>query len=429
MNTAISVEQLSKEYQLGVIGTGTLTRDLNKWWARLRGKPDPYARIGEADQSNLVGDSILALANVSFTVQQGEVLGIIGRNGAGKSTLLKILSQVTAPTQGKVKIKGRVGSLLEVGTGFHPELTGRENVYLNGAILGMTRDEVDGKFDEIVDFSGVEKFIDTPVKRYSSGMYVRLAFAVAAHLDPEILIVDEVLAVGDAEFQKKCLGKMGEVATEGRTVLFVSHNMQAIKKLCSKSVLIEGGKIEIIGKTKDVIERYFQNPSKAEALVSIDQTIDSLPFDPVFKLVGVKIFQNDDENPQMFMNSEPIKIEIRYRLIKDIDQLRVYIDLCDDENNLLLRSFHDERSMSRESNRVGEYLSIVTIPENLLGPINYVIWVRASIHNVRNCLKGIRIPLRIENTGLYNFRYPSDTFRGKLAIPLNWETKNIGGFF
>ena len=252
----ISVEHLSKQYDLGVIGTGTLSRDLNRWWARLRKQPDPYTRIGQQDAFARIGESILALDDVSFQVQQGEVLGIIGRNGAGKSTLLKILSRVTAPTSGVVKVKGRIGSLLEVGTGFHPELTGRENVYLNGAILGMRKEEVTKKFDEIVDFSGVEKFIDTPVKRYSSGMYVRLAFAVAAHLDPEILIVDEVLAVGDAEFQKKCLGKMGDVAGEGRTVLFVSHNMAAIERLCNKCILLDKGIMARYDNSKEVVSEY-----------------------------------------------------------------------------------------------------------------------------------------------------------------------------
>ena len=256
--TVISVEHLSKQYDLGVIGTGTLTRDFERWWARTRGKPDPYSPVTQ-DYTRKHGDeTILALDDVSFTVQQGEALGIIGRNGAGKSTLLKILSRVTAPTSGVVKVKGRIGSLLEVGTGFHPELTGRENVFLNGAILGMKKAEVASKFDEIVAFSGVEKFIDTPVKRYSSGMYVRLAFAVAAHLDPEILIVDEVLAVGDAEFQKKCLGKMGDVAEEGRTVLFVSHNMGSIRTLCASSVLLKDGKIIAEGPTERVISDYLQ---------------------------------------------------------------------------------------------------------------------------------------------------------------------------
>ena len=267
-NTVISVEHLTKQYDLGVIGTGTLSRDLERWWARTRGKPDPYAIIGRDQKPSGKNESILALDDVSFTVQQGEALGIIGRNGAGKSTLLKILSRVTAPTSGVVKVRGRIGSLLEVGTGFHPELTGRENVYLNGAILGMRKAEVSRKFDDIVAFSGVERFIDTPVKRYSSGMYVRLAFAVAAHLDPEILIVDEVLAVGDAEFQKKCLGKMSDVASEGRTVLFVSHNMVSMRNLCARTILLTNGNLINDGPTDEIISGYlhvFQTPNVFKA--------------------------------------------------------------------------------------------------------------------------------------------------------------------
>ena len=244
MTNVISVENLSKSYRLGQIGTGTLSRDLEIWLAKIRGKPNPYLKIGQTDPSELDGETLWALRDVSFKVEQGEVLGIIGRNGAGKSTLLKILSRVTAPTSGQVKVKGRIASLLEVGTGFHPELTGRENIFLNGAILGMSKQEVQRKFDEIVSFAEVEKFVDTPVKRYSSGMYVRLAFAVAAHLESEILLVDEVLAVGDAEFQKKCLGKMGDVATnEGRTVFFVSHNMAAIRNLCSSGYIFDHGSL------------------------------------------------------------------------------------------------------------------------------------------------------------------------------------------
>lgn len=264
MTTVISVENLSKIYRLGQIGTGTFAHDLNVWWAKIRGKPNPMQRIGEAYHGNRDGEEVWALKDINFSVDQGEVLGIIGRNGAGKSTLLKIISRVTAPTSGKVKIKGRVASLLEVGTGFHPELTGRENIYLNGTILGMNRREIKQRFDEIVDFSGVENFIDTPVKRYSSGMYVRLAFAVAAHLEPEILLVDEVLAVGDAEFQKKCLGKMGEVAKEGRTVLFVSHNMAAIQNLCSKCIWIDKGKDHQIGESREVINAYLEKPSEQD---------------------------------------------------------------------------------------------------------------------------------------------------------------------
>lgn len=261
-DVAIKVEQLGKLYQLGEIGTGTLSHDLNRAWARLRGKEDPFAKIGETNDRTARGQSdfVWSLQDVSFEVKQGVVLGIIGRNGAGKSTLLKILSKITAPTTGRIKINGRIASLLEVGTGFHPELTGRDNVYLNGAILGMRKAEIRSKFDEIVDFSGVERYIDTPVKRYSSGMYVRLAFAVAAFLEPEILIVDEVLAVGDAEFQKKCLGRMKDVSiNDGRTVLFVSHNMDAIRSLCTHSILLQHGKLQASGPTEETVASYFED--------------------------------------------------------------------------------------------------------------------------------------------------------------------------
>jgi lipopolysaccharide transport system ATP-binding protein len=256
----ISVESISKTYQLGTIGTGTFYGDLKRWWAAKRGLPDPYAKIGGHEHGGHAGESLYALEDISFTIGQGDAVGIIGRNGAGKSTLLKIMSRVTAPTSGQVNIKGRLASLLEVGTGFHPELTGEENIYLNGAIMGMGRAEIRRKFDEIVSFSGVEQFIDTPVKRYSSGMYVRLAFAVAAHLDPEILIVDEVLAVGDAQFQKKCLGKMQEVGKEGRTVLFVSHNTNAIEQLCTRGLILEKGRLKLYSDdVRDVIRQYLSD--------------------------------------------------------------------------------------------------------------------------------------------------------------------------
>lgn len=257
--TVISVENLSKVYRLGAIGSTTLREDLSRGWARLLGKPDPTLKVGQPHHERREAGVFWALRDINFEVKRGEALGIIGKNGAGKSTLLKILSRITAPTQGSVKIKGRVASLLEVGTGFHPDLTGRENIFLNGAILGMSKAEIRKKFDEIVDFSGVEEFIDTPVKRYSSGMYVRLAFGVAAHLDPEILILDEVLAVGDAEFQKKCLGKMDEVAKGGRTILFVSHNMGAIANLCSRVLLCSHGSKVKDGDPQEVISSYVKS--------------------------------------------------------------------------------------------------------------------------------------------------------------------------
>jgi len=262
MSTVIQVSNLSKIYRLGEIGTGTISRDLERWYKmKIRGQEDPFLKIGESNERNKKGvsDVVYALRDINLEVKEGEALGIIGKNGAGKSTLLKILSRVTSPTTGKINIKGRVASLLEVGTGFHPELTGRENIFLNGAILGMRKKEIARKLDEIIDFSGVERYIDTPVKRYSSGMYVRLAFAVAAHLESEIMIVDEVLAVGDAEFQKKCLGKMGDVSKgEGRTVLFVSHNMSAILSLCPNAILIENGNIKFRGSSEETINRYLR---------------------------------------------------------------------------------------------------------------------------------------------------------------------------
>lgn len=261
--TAIEFNNISKQYRLGLVSTRTLSHDLNRWWAmNIRGKEDPYLKIGDTNDRSTKGESdyVWALRDIDFKVEQGDVLGIIGKNGAGKSTLLKILSKVTTPTTGTIKARGRIASLLEVGTGFHPEMTGRENIYMNGAIMGMTKAEISRKFDEIVDFSGVERYIDTPTKRYSSGMTVRLGFAIAAHLDPEILVVDEVLAVGDAEFQKKAIGKMQDVSRgEGRTVLFVSHNMSAVKNLCKTGVILQNGKLAYSGNIDSVIAHYLDD--------------------------------------------------------------------------------------------------------------------------------------------------------------------------
>ena len=271
-NTVIEFDNVGKQYILGSIGTGTLSHDLNRWWARVRGKEDPFLRIGETNDRTQKGESdfVWALKDISFGIDQGDVVGIIGKNGAGKSTLLKILSRVTSPTVGSIKVKGRIASLLEVGTGFHPEMTGRENIFMNGSIMGMTKVEIKSKFDEIVDFSGVEKYVDTPVKRYSSGMIVRLGFAIAAHLEPEILVVDEVLAVGDAEFQKKAIGKMQDVSKgEGRTVLFVSHNMAAVKSLCTRGIVLSNGIIAYVGGITDSVNFYLDNNTNSNPGVII----------------------------------------------------------------------------------------------------------------------------------------------------------------
>ena len=305
-NIVIKVENLSKQYRLGAVGTGSLAHDVNRIWHRIRGNEDPYLKIGETNDRTQKGSSeyVWALKDINFDVRQGEVLGIIGRNGAGKSTLLKILSRTTTPTTGSVKIKGRIASLLEVGTGFHPELSGRENIFLNGAILGMTKREIKSKFDEIVDFAGVERYIDTPVKRYSSGMYVRLAFGVAAHLEPEILIVDEVLAVGDAEFQKKALGKMKDVSNkEGRTVLFVSHNMGAVANLCNKGIVMNNGKSVFDGTVQDAIRNYMQKSSvNGSHYINGKNKTD--------KIREVKIIRDNKKDNESFYFDDSITLKI-----------------------------------------------------------------------------------------------------------------------
>jgi lipopolysaccharide transport system ATP-binding protein len=300
-----------------------LSHDLNRWWHLIRGNEDPYLKIGERNDrgKNANSDYVWALENVSFEVRRGDVLGIIGKNGAGKSTLLKVLSRITSPTAGCVRVKGRIASLLEVGTGFHPELTGRENIFLNGAILGMRKSEIQRKLGEIVEFSGCARYVDTPVKRYSSGMYVRLAFAVAAHLDPEILIVDEVLAVGDAEFQKKCLGKMKEVASHGRTVLFVSHNMAAVRSLCTRAILVETGKVQDSGSPSDVISRYYAkdrgSPSNAD--FSAANVGDSF-----VRLLSGAVRSAAGQVKSEFSLDEPVSIEMRFSILKESDASRLF---------------------------------------------------------------------------------------------------------
>jgi len=342
---AIKVEGLSKQYRLGEIGTGTISHDLNRWIARLRGKEDPFAKVGETNDRTIRGNSnyVWSLKNIDFEVKKGEVLGIIGRNGAGKSTLLKILSKVTTPTTGNVKVNGRIASLLEVGTGFHPELTGRENIFLNGAILGMTKTEIRSKFDEIVDFSGVERYIDTPVKRYSSGMYVRLAFAVSAFLEPEILIVDEVLAVGDAEFQKKCLGRMKDVSTnDGRTILFVSHSMAAVKNICTTGLLLKNGQIDLVGNSDDVVNYYFSNfiESNTESKVNLID-VKRLYDHPRYIEYQAAAFVNPVEN-NFYSTKDDITILLTLKSNIDCDAFRVSFSVNRPDESIVGVFFSEE---------------------------------------------------------------------------------------
>lgn len=374
--TVISVENLSKAYRLGVINHGMLYKDIQSWWARLRGKDDPNTVIGMYNKEQMDGeDRFWALKDICFDVKQGDRIGIIGKNGAGKSTLLKILSRVTAPTSGNVRVKGRIASLLEVGTGFHPELTGRENVHLNGAILGMTKDEITKKFHEIVDFAGIDRFIDTPVKRYSSGMYVRLAFAVAAHLEPEILVVDEVLAVGDVEFQKKAIGKMEDVSKEeGRTILFVSHNMAAVDNLCTKSFVLNEGKIAFSGTSTEGISYYMES-----IIENGDFRSELLYQDDVAKSVQIKsirVHNHKGVYKTIFEYSESIFLNIEFIQRKSIGNYYIIIVIVDSMGNYLYTTAsHDYQGTDFRSLSPGKYCINAELPGKILKPGKYRITI------------------------------------------------------
>jgi lipopolysaccharide transport system ATP-binding protein len=379
MSTAISVEGISKLYRLGEIGTGSLAHDVNRWWHKARGKEDPYLKVGQSNNRTIKGDSdyVYAIKDVSFEVKQGEVLGIIGRNGAGKSTLLKILSRVTTPTNGQVKVRGRIASLLEVGTGFHPELTGRENIYLNGAILGMRKAEIRSKFDEIVQFSGCERYIDTPVKRYSSGMYVRLAFAVAAHLESEILIVDEVLAVGDAEFQKKCLGKMKDVAGNGRTVLFVSHNLTAVRYLCTTGLLLNCGRSNHRGDAREVITRYIEENTISSCLWQRDEIKPPKSDEVFFERVSVCNF--DGKAMSDFACDEKFLIRIELTATAEIPKIQVGIRVTNHEGVPAFTTCNTDESQQYKSLSKGKVILEAKFDSSYFMPGSYTLKIIAHV--------------------------------------------------
>ncbi len=362
MSTVIKVENLAKQYRLGQVGTGSLAHDVNRWWHRLRGNEDPYLKIGEENDRTAKGGSeyVWALKDINFEVQEGEVLGIIGRNGAGKSTLLKILSRTTTPTKGSVKIKGRIASLLEVGTGFHPELSGRENIFLNGAILGMTKQEIKRKFDEIVDFAGVERYIDTPVKRYSSGMYVRLAFGVAAHLEPEILIVDEVLAVGDAEFQKKALGKMKDVSEkDGRTVFVVSHNIDAVSAICTKGLLLQNGMISTHGELAEVIADYYKEFRKEGVIIQKD--------------AGWLVYKKlENIHQKIYSISDPLEIKFSLQNLKNQNlKLKIDIAIFNEADQMIIHSRSDFNDEVYHLSANSDHVFLYKISDVFLSPGDY----------------------------------------------------------
>jgi len=411
-NIAIKVENLSKAYQLGQIGTGTISRDLERFWTtKIRGKEDPFLKIGQTNDRTVKGESdiVWSLKDINFEIEQGEAIGIIGRNGAGKSTLLKVLSRVTAPTTGNIKVKGRIASLLEVGTGFHPELTGRENIYLNGAILGMRKKEITRKFDEIVDFSGVERYIDTPVKRYSSGMYVRLAFAVAAHLESEILIVDEVLAVGDAEFQKKCLGKMSDVSKgEGRTVLFVSHNMASILNLCLKGIYLDKGNIVNTGEVLEVVD-FYNNDNQRKSNLAIE-----LPF----RSSEYLIIKNYKIEYSRFL----LRVQINIEIDVEIDDFRLGFKIFNKFDKDIVRVLLTDYNTKLKKLESGNYEVSTEVDLSFLPEGNYKVAFHHSVYGVKDFFLENYIYKEIEvlKSLKYNLTYPNEPTRADFLINNEW---------
>ena len=404
---AIAVEGLGKSYRLGAP-------------ARYGSLRDSLAALAKGNLGRARGEEIWALREVGFTIAPGEVVGVIGRNGSGKSTLLKVLARVTQPTTGEARIRGRIGSLLEVGSGFHPELTGRENVFLGGAVIGMRRAEIARRFDAIVAFAGVERFVDTPVKHYSSGMYMRLAFAVAAHLDAEILLIDEVLAVGDAEFQQRCLGRMGELARQGRTVLFVSHQLGAVRSLCSRALLLEGGTLRLDGPVDAVTAAYLGGDDGAGVA---EQVARAPGDDPAFRWLALAVEQAGRPTTAVFADA-PVRIVLDYEVRERTRGLRLFVDLLDENHELLVRSFHDEHQDAPAEPAPGRWRSVAELPAQLLAPRAYWLQVQATIHDVRAVAgPGITVRLDVQRAGGVNRAYPDEPIRARLQPLVAWRTE------
>lgn len=415
MPDAVVIEAISKRYTIGK------RRDPRSFREVIAGLISPRHRRAEAELRTL-----WALRDVSFEAGLGEATAIIGQNGAGKSTLLRILSRITEPTSGRIVVRGRVSSLLEVGTGFHGSLTGRENIQLNGAILGMTRKEIRERFDEIVAFAEVGRLIDTPVKYYSTGMYLRLAFAVAAHLEPEILVVDEVLAVGDAAFQSKCLRKMGDVASHGRTVLFVSHNMPAVKALCRNAVWLKEGKVVDRGPADQVVDRYLQHSLSEAGLDEAQTMIDAIPEDPVFRLRHIALLQSGVRR-SVVENGDSLEVEIAFDVRKTTLGLYASIALCDLDDTPIFESIPNGHGDGVPLTEAGSYVATVTIPANFLAPRQYQLRFNAAIMNVRCCIPdAVRIHFDVRQTGIVNRAFPGHQPAGRIAPHLDWVVRKAG---
>ena len=407
-NIAIEFENVGKQYRLGLVSTGTISHDLNRWWTmNVLRKEDPYLKIGETNDRSHKGESeyVWALKDINFKIEQGDVVGIIGKNGAGKSTLLKLLSRVTAPTTGRIIANGRIASLLEVGTGFHPEMTGRENIYMNGAIMGMTKQEITRKLDEIVDFSGCERYIDTPVKRYSSGMTVRLGFAIAAHLDPEILVVDEVLAVGDAEFQKKAIDKMKDVSQGGgRTVLFVSHNMTAVKSLCKHGLLLENGTMKEYGQVDDIVAHYLRGDNEIDNYKKWD--IPDIRKDG-FELLMIGVRKRDGEWEDTMRVDQDIELVIRYRVTLPYEQLHLTFHMKNEQGQKMF-SFSGGGQVGLKHD-TGVYEQTCHLPANFFNWGNYAL----DLYVIKNRKDALIVEDDIISFTLSNKELPIGSWMGK----------------
>lgn len=419
-NIAIKIENVSKQYRLGEVGTGSLSHDINRWWHLVRGKENPYLKVGDFNNKSTQSTSgyVWALKGIDFEVNKGSVLGIIGKNGAGKSTLLKLLSKVTAPTTGNIKMKGRIASLLEVGTGFHLDLTGRENIYLNGTILGMTRAEVSEKIDTIVDFAGIARYLDTPVKRYSSGMTVRLGFAVAAHLEPEILIVDEVLAVGDYEFQNKAVKKMKEVSQkENRTILFVSHNMASIRRLCESLVVLHNGEIAFMGGVEEGISFYLENN---QAAVNLSKVKDN-------KYVALKAIEmlDDSNTPKTtFDTATPLRVVVKLQIKESIRNTRIVIQVVNQEEFVIFKVSNQD--YMKPELEVGTYEFSCTIPANILKAGDYRVRLGYNLNDKKQILPYIDCySFNVIDSRNQAFHFKKKFSKGLIAPNVEWETKSI----
>ncbi|MAJ05452.1 MAG: ABC transporter ATP-binding protein [Crocinitomicaceae bacterium] len=423
----IQISKVSKMYRLGQIGATTLSDDLKRFWFKIRGKENPFLKIGEINnRENNGGNYVWALKDISLNVKKGEVIGIIGKNGAGKSTLLKLLSKVTRPSTGKIISRGKTASLLEVGTGFHQELSGRENIYLNGAILGMTKNEIKDKIDEIIDFSGCKRYIDSPVKRYSSGMFVRLAFAVAAHLEPDILIVDEVLAVGDAEFQKKAIGKMQNIASKGsRTVLFVSHNMTSIKALCNRAVLMENGKIVKDGNPSEIINYYLNTNTEVSYTKEWDKSNRPLSYQNL-ELLKIWISNKDNKLNTTLSVDEDFLVNIDYEVTEENSKIGLNVILHDSNQNIISSSINNhEENFYHQKHPKGVFRSQCLIPGKLFNSGTYYISIFMFGENFSDG-KLLEFLLKIEiEDGILVRRDYHGEYQGVLRPLFKWVTKSL----